>query len=128
MRVNNLRLLCFLVFFGGCAHIQKAVTACASGSGEDRGVERAVTTALANGVGTESVALTSSLAGVAIEKAVCVLWRLVTSWTASTQAVGELGHASRAPWTARDPDKQPALDAIRNWLAQHGQISEPSWK
>lgn len=127
MMVNNLRLLCFLVFFGGCAHLQKVVTSCASGS-EDQGAERAVVSALSRGTGGESAALTSSLAGVAIEKAVCVLWRLVTSWTASTQAVGELGHASLAPWTARDPDRQPALDAIRSWLAQHGQVSEPSWK
>lgn len=117
-----LPLLCILA----CARLTSAVTECAAGDRESRLLENQVAKAVSGG-GDAEASLGAAVAGKAVSVVACVLWRLVRSWTAGAQANGELGQAQQ-PWTARDPEKQPAVDAIRKWLKAHGREAEPVWR
>lgn len=117
-----LPLLCTLA----CARLTSAVTECATGDRESRLLENQVAKAVSGG-GDAEASLGAVVAGKAVSVVACVLWRLVQSWTAGTQADGELGQVQQ-PWTARDPEKQPAVNAIRKWLKAHGREAEPVWR
>ncbi len=109
-----------------CARLTSAVTECATGDRESRLLENQVAKAVSGG-GDAEASLGAVVAGKAVSVVACVLWRLVQSWTAGTQADGELGQVQQ-PWTARDPEKQPAVDAIRKWLKANGREAEPVWR
>jgi len=109
-----------------CARLTSAVTVCAAGDRESRQLENRVADAVTSG-GDREASLGAVVAGKAVSVVACVLWRLVQSWTAGAQASGELGQVQQ-PWTARDPEKQPAVDAIRKWLKENGREAEPVWR
>lgn len=117
-----LPLLCVLA----CARLTSAVAECAAGDRDSQLLENQVAKAVSGG-GDAEVSLGAVVAGKAVSVVACVLWRLVRSWTADAQAYGEAGQVQQ-PWTARDPEKQPAVDAIRKWLKENGREAEPVWR